>query len=71
MKAIIDAIWNRVIVHWVPTLIGILAAAGVVVLESITNWTATLGLPAWASSALAAVIALAGAWLKGKAKPTP
>jgi len=71
MKALFDAIWNRVVVNWVPTLIGIVAAVGIVVLDQLTTWSASLNLPSWAASVVAGLIALAGAYLKTKATDAP
>ena len=71
MKAFFQMVWERVIVHWVPTLIGLAAGVGVLVLEQVTNWTATLHLPSWAAQAVAAALALIGAWLKGKVQEPP
>jgi len=70
-KQILDAVWNRVIVNWVLTLIGIAAAAGVVLVDQLTTVTATLGLPSWALSGVAALLALAGAYLRSKALTAP
>jgi integral membrane sensor domain MASE1 len=71
MADLFKAIWERVVVHWVPTLIGIAAAAGLLVLDKVTEFTQSQGWPSWVVNALAAVIALAGAYLKGKAKEPP
>ena len=70
-KDLFDAVWERVKKNWVPTLVGILFAAGVVVVDQLTTITATLHLPTWALSAVAAVLALAGAYFKSKAPPAP
>lgn len=71
MKALWDAIWNRVVVNWLPTLLGIVWAVAVVVSDQVIAWSAGLGLPSWASGLIAAAGAAFGAYARSKAKPAP
>jgi len=67
LKDLFDRAWNS----WGSTLIGIGAAIGLQVVDSLTNLTTTLGLPAWATAVASAVLAMLGAFFRGKAATPP
>lgn len=71
LKTLFGGIYERVIVNWMPTLIGIAAAIGIELTNAIFNWTQTLNLPSWSSQLIALAVAAIGAYLKRKVVAPP
>jgi urea transporter len=67
LKDLFDRAWNS----WGSTLIGIVCAVGVQVVDSLTNLTATWGLPSWLTAVISAVLVMAGAFFKSHATEPP
>ena len=69
LKSLGAALYERVVIHYKPTLIGIGLAAGIVVVDQTT--TLLTGLPAgWAKYA-AVIVAAIGAFLRAKQAQPP
>jgi hypothetical protein len=67
MSAILKAAWERVILSYKSTLIGLGAGIGLILIDSLTSWLGTQP-QAWAK-VLAALVVVVGASLKSKALP--
>lgn len=64
MKKFFQSLWDRIVVNYKPTLIGLATGIGILVLDSTVE--ALQALPqGWAKVAAAVAIA-AGAWLRSK-----
>ena len=69
-KRLFDELWNRVFVHWKPTLIGLVLAVGVQVLDVTTGFVSANIPPPW-GGIISAMLAIAGAFLKSRPQSLP
>lgn len=69
VKKFFSELWARVFVSYKSTIVGVVLGVGVILVDQLTTTFQAVGKP-WAT-ALAAVIALVGAFLKSKAATPP